>query len=1700
MKLVTAVVCLLSSMAFAQTGFRYDNRVSTVASNVPSNAQAPVLAIPNASVLICNDGACTSPASIFSNQALTVPITGPLTTDGKGMFGFWAAAGSYFYQVSDFKGNLIGTYPITLGGSGGGSSPVGPQYKIGAFNQSPAGGNAALGASNAFTDATGNPLTVPGALSAQSTDAKANSDMYRTGGTGNDGVANAIAAGQTYIEKPVNSTDTTPLSFPQLNGVTVVSHAGGVETSFATNPPFGQGAGNSKQCWFDSLSAISALNGIVGTACNYTPNQFWYGYGNSEGEGNVYNAVDAYASGNKWDFIPGLQSVGDGELHCYHDDDCHVNYEQIDFGAFNRDIGQEGVQLNPWHMFEFQYVYVGTVASVIDQQHIMVNSTTGTNYGGGFLVDMAAPDIIASGKIIANTAASVSGYPQTVTTATTHTASSAYGLTTTAIPLTSNVQTGSPIAVTITNVAGTFPSSGIACIMGNQWESVHYTAAAASGGSQVINVSDSRFSNPIPSLMVAGPCNVIHDTNDTQTSGGHINSDLFFVSPGAPDSTHYWVTFLGRETGDQPVIGVAGGDHNWQLDQTMTGATFTRDGSNNVTVGTPNIGGVGSITPFNWVGSLTLAATGCADSSFNFSATSTTGSIVLTNFVYSQPGASVSAGSTTGCTLTWSGNNGFEVRPMAQVLSVTDPAVAKGASPVDGYFSLGANTVTWASAAVEQPHANALGVNNSGNLVQNTPSLAGRASSINRVLFSGKGVDGPGFQPINWLNQNPWSMYQGGGGRDLPATLMQFGGVWGTFESQGLPPNGIPWVVLGCAANGCGFNFDSPLFSLPSGNFTQNSSNGQMGWTGAAGFKVSTGYVAGARNGAAGVLQPNDLFSGYNQFNNTVNNCLSLYVVGPAIPEGGVCAGFHFGNISSTDFVVGNPNGTTGMTDAVVILHATYDGSTPTANLIAGTTIGTKSVCLADGTNCPAGGGGATTPATTLLYKGNNTVNGVVAATPGTDYTTPAPTATQQIAQPAGTTFAAIQDNFIIDVEAAPSTCSAAPYGTHSRKIDCAIGYAKTQQSATSSAVLLQLGAGNYITCDGIVQPTSGTGGIMIRGAGMAVTTITADTTGGCAVAGNPLYQHTAGYEILEMSDLTLNPNGIATTCYDTTVTEAFLLANTNCLANGNYGFGQFTATSDGTTGNFTGVTGTFPAVGNFVVPRFAVPGPPLTVTAVNSGAGTITVALPNVAGVTSGNFPAALTGGLYQFTTVDHIAGLGNPAILDFVEDSNYIIHNIISAPYTTNVLYATVSGTLTGSAVTALSCASLCGDYKADTAAQLHVFFNDPTHACTTLPVAHITSVSGGSPNTITGFTIEYGGSCTVMPYVGVAPEVEVPYGIKLALSDSTTTGWYVGAGKIGMYTVGGNTFHEHFHPTSTAVGFEDHGNTHWDSTEFDTLMQLGGMFWGTSPSVVTAANGVTGAHVLPGISSFYFANSSTPMTFHGLEDMFTSTSPTGYNEFTNAAGVVTPCGTGWPALATILQNDKIKAAGIDCLPTLTVQTLTVQNALTLPNGSTATTQTAGDNTTKVATTAFVTGALTSSIQRVASGFCTGVFTSSTTIGIPGFGVALSTAACTGTRAATSGFMMNGSGTLSNLKMRCAATGVNTSSGVLTLNVTHAGTGSTFTPTGLTVTYGTSTANSVQADTTHTFAYSDGDLLTVAITTQATETLSTCNVSVNY
>jgi hypothetical protein len=91
-----------------------------------------------------------------------------------------------------------------------------------------------------------------------------------------------------------------------------------------------------------------------------------------------------------------------------------------------------------------------------------------------------------------------------------------------------------------------------------------------------------------------------------------------------------------------------------------------------------------------------------------------------------------------------------------------------------------------------------------------------------------------------------------------------------------------------------------------------------------------------------------------------------------------------------------------------------------------------------------------------------------------------------------------------------------------------------------------------------------------------------------------------------------------------------------------------------------------------------------------------------------------------------------------------------------------------------------------------------------------------------------------------------------------------------------------------------------------------------------------------------------------------------------------------------------------------------------------------------------------------------------------------------------------MTGSGTLSNLTVRCNATGVNSSSGVFT--VRDQPSGGSVAATTLTVTYGTTAAGTFIQDTTHTASYAKGDLLSIIFTTQASETLGTCAAGYNY
>jgi len=133
----------------------------------------------------------------------------------------------------------------------------------------------------------------------------------------------------------------------------------------------------------------------------------------------------------------------------------------------------------------------------------------------------------------------------------------------------------------------------------------------------------------------------------------------------------------------------------------------------------------------------------------------------------------------------------------------------------------------------------------------------------------------------------------------------------------------------------------------------------------------------------------------------------------------------------------------------------------------------------------------------------------------------------------------------------------------------------------------------------------------------------------------------------------------------------------------------------------------------------------------------------------------------------------------------------------------------------------------------------------------------------------------------------------------------------------------------------------------------------------------------------------------------------------------------------------------------------------------------------------------------QRIAYSSCAGTFPSSST-NQSFLGIGSLNTNCTGVAASVYGLLIPSASTLSNLTLSCGTTGVNSSSGVLTVWDTPNGGTATATP--VTVTYGTTTAGTMVQDTTHTYALSPGDKITLHVTTQASETLANCGVSFNY
>jgi len=133
-----------------------------------------------------------------------------------------------------------------------------------------------------------------------------------------------------------------------------------------------------------------------------------------------------------------------------------------------------------------------------------------------------------------------------------------------------------------------------------------------------------------------------------------------------------------------------------------------------------------------------------------------------------------------------------------------------------------------------------------------------------------------------------------------------------------------------------------------------------------------------------------------------------------------------------------------------------------------------------------------------------------------------------------------------------------------------------------------------------------------------------------------------------------------------------------------------------------------------------------------------------------------------------------------------------------------------------------------------------------------------------------------------------------------------------------------------------------------------------------------------------------------------------------------------------------------------------------------------------------------------RVLSGACSGAAPSSTTnLAIYPFGT--SSPACSSPVNPLYGALMPDAGTVSGLAVRCGTSGSQPTSGVFTVYDFPNGGGGPK-PTSVSVTYGTTTAKTVVRDTTHSFAYTAGDLLVVLYSTQANETLANCAASFVY
>jgi lysophospholipase L1-like esterase len=635
-------------------------------------------------------------------------------------------------------------------------------------------------------------------------------------GTGNNGIANATASPNcaSGCDVVVESTypSTEGLAPTTWNNEThVVDQRGGGRKDSFFNPINTQGTQNNGAAIdIQSTQSAPSLLAQTGQTIIYSTglaiSQEGLTGGNNTFPAHVqgtvpyfkttYSALNLTGSSN----TPGQHILAPEGQTCYGVGDCLMgSLAMVASGGF-RDDADEGAHPFDLAFAEDSRVFQGTCSTGCSTGattlQIVATSSAATQGEGRYLIDKNPAHIVNTGSIVGGvpsggrqplatftgTSFAVSTFLETNETIPSQSNNMAPGTVTVPI-VTSGVPTGF-----VTSTAALPTTTGVACLsdvaVGDgralNFETAAYTVIDATH----IQLTLNRPHATGATIAIGGLCGYgLEQTVDT------ING-IRQVFPVIGSSSATSLLYAGGST---PIVGVQG-QNSAYANINLVVASIARN-ANIVTVTT-----AGHL-PVD-VNDLTLLVAGVTDTSYDGSFTvTTTGPNTLT---YPNTGPNSTS---AGGTLSYA-TGSYNLYPMAEVQTVYNPAT----KAVDGYMTLAANNVPWASGdVVEQPHYFQENVHADPEAItQYTPRPS--FNDIPGIFYYGN--NGPGLTGFQIGNETPVSSYFGNAGtHTAPSVGLSVAGVWN--HSLELEAGEDAAIEFHCNSHGCGtWNSAYNLFEL----------------------------------------------------------------------------------------------------------------------------------------------------------------------------------------------------------------------------------------------------------------------------------------------------------------------------------------------------------------------------------------------------------------------------------------------------------------------------------------------------------------------------------------------------------------------------------------------------------------------------------------------------------------------------------------------------------------------------------------------------------------------------------------------------------------------------------------------------------------------------------------------------------------------